>query len=192
MISEVLLFLVEQLNAYLNSRGGWSPEQPVVDRVTLPDGETMDPISFKLGALTALLINLEEETTLRDADPYRRTGVDGTVVRVEPEIRMALYVLFVARFKQYDEGLRYLSMVIRYFQRHRVLDHRNAPGLAPEIDKLVVELVTLPFSEQNEVWNALRTTYHPSVLYKVNLVVFRDDEEEAGPEISETVLEVTR
>lgn len=190
MISEVLLFLVGQLNVFLNARTGWSPEQPVEDRVVLPDGEVMDPISFKLGAVTALVINLEEETTLRPADRYRRTRADGRVVEVQPEIRMALYVLFVARFKKYDEGLRYLSLVIQYFQGHRRLDHENAPGLDPTIDKLVIELVTLPFSEQNEVWNALRTTYHPSVLYKVNLVVFRDEEEEAAPEIAEVRLEV--
>ena len=191
MIGEVFLLLVKQLNAYLNSRTGWSPEQAAEVRVTLPDGELMDPIRFKLGAVTALLINLEEETTLRGADAYRRTQGDGASVRVQPEIRMALYVLFVARFKQYDEGLRYLSLIIQYFQGHRLLDHQNAPDLSPKIDKLVCELVTLPFSEQNEVWNALRTTYHPSVLYKVNLVVFRDDEEEVVPEVTETVLEAT-
>jgi hypothetical protein len=31
----------------------------------------MDPISFKLGAISAVLINIEEDNTLRGPDPYR-------------------------------------------------------------------------------------------------------------------------
>ncbi len=185
MISEVLLFLKGQLNEYLNASSGWSSAQAGEDKVVLLDGENMDPMIFKLGAVSALLINLEEEKTLRPPDRYQRALADGSTLQVQPEIRLNLYVLFVARFKQYEDGLRYLSLIIRYFQRHRVLDHGNAPALAGGIEKLVMELVTLPFSEQNEVWNALRTTYHPSVLYKVRMIAFHDEEGLAAPEITE-------
>ncbi len=185
MIGEVLLFLKGQLNEYLNASSGWSTADAGEDKVVLLDGEALDPISFKLGAISALLVNLEEEKTLRPADRYQRTLADGSKLQVQPEIRLHLYVLFVARFKQYEQGLRYLSLIIRYFQNHRVLDQQNAPALADGIEKLVLELVTLPFSEQNEIWNALRTTYHPSVLYKVSLIAFRDEEAVAAPEIVE-------
>ncbi|MEM7266516.1 MAG: Pvc16 family protein, partial [Pseudomonadota bacterium] len=43
-------------------------------------------------------------------------------------------------------------------------------------EKLTVELVTLPFAQQNEIWNALRTTYRSSLLYKVRMVVFEQEE----------------
>ncbi|MCP4662129.1 MAG: DUF4255 domain-containing protein [bacterium] len=181
MISEVLLLLTSLLNEHLN---GNSPAEPGLDKVVLPDGEMTDPITFKLGAVSALLINLEEETCLRPPDPYRREQPDGTTVKVQPEIRLNLYVLFAARFKQYEQGLRHLSMIIRYFQQHRVLNHQNAPALDEGVEKLTVELVTLPLSEQNEIWSALRTTYQPSVLYKVGLVVYCE-EETAAPEITE-------
>ena len=55
-----------------------------------------------------------------------------------------------------------------------------------------MELTTLPFAEQNEVWSALRTTYHPSVLYKVKMVVFKDEETVATPVIEETILRTSR
>ena len=79
-------------------------------------------------------------------------------------------------------------MVIRFFQQNRALDHDNTPALSPLIDKLVLELVTLPLSEQNEIWSALRVSYHPSVLFRVRMVVFRDADGAAVPQIGQTVL----
>jgi hypothetical protein len=75
-----------------------------------------------------------------------------------------------------------MSRIIQHFQQHRVLDHHNAPELKESIPQLIMELVTQSFSEQNEIWNVLRTTYHPSVLYRARLVVFRDEsEKQAAP-----------
>ncbi len=175
MISDVLVFLRDHLNQQLSASSGWAVGETREDHVVFVDGEKMDPIVFKLGAISALLLNIEEENTLRPADPYRAVAADGSVYKVQPEIRMNLYVLFVARYKQYEQGLETLSQIIQYFQSHRVLNHQNAPELSPQIEKLIMELTTLPFSQQNEIWNALRTTYHPSVLYKVKLVFIRDD-----------------
>jgi hypothetical protein len=39
-------------------------------------------------------------------------ALDGTRHRTQPEVRLNLYVLFVARFKQYEDALRYLSLII--------------------------------------------------------------------------------
>jgi hypothetical protein len=192
MISDVLLFLKDHLNAYLSTKSGWNPEASQEDTVVFIDGEHMDPISFKLGAISALLINIEEDNTLRGPDPYRRMAPDGTRYKIQPEIRLNLYVLFVARFKQYEDGLRYLSLIIQYFQNHRLFNQHNAPELSADIEQLVMELTTLPFAEQNEVWSALRTTYHPSVLYKVKMVVFKDEETVAMPVIEETILRTSR
>ncbi len=183
MINEALICLKSQLNAYLNA--GLMPDEAREDRVVFLEGEHMEPLSFKLGAVSVLLINIEEENNLRAADPYLKTSSNGANQKVHPEIRLNLYVLFVAHFKQYSESLHQLSQIIRYFQTNRLIDHHNAPELSENIEKLVVELVTLPFSEQNEVWNALRVTYHPSVLYKVKMIVFRDDEAVTMPEVRE-------
>jgi hypothetical protein len=188
MISDVLLFLKDHLNAYLSTKSGWSHETSQEDKVVFIDGENMDPISFKLGAISALLINIEEDNTLRGPDPYRRMASDGTRYKTQPEIRLNLYVLFVARFKEYEDALRYLSQIIQYFQNRRLFNQHNAPELSANIEQLVMELITLPFAEQNEVWSALRTTYHPSVLYKVKMVVFKDEETVAMPVIEETIL----
>ena len=183
MISDVLVLLKDQLNTHLNA--GWDPSESREDLVVFIDGENMDPLQFKLGAISVLLINVEEENSLRPPDLYRRTNADGTQQKIQPDIRLNLFVLFVARFKQYEQSLRSLSLVLQYFQNRRVLNHHNTPDLSEDIDKLVVELMTMPFSEQNEIWNSLRTTYHPSVLYKVKMVIFRDTETADMPELTE-------
>jgi hypothetical protein len=192
MIGEVLVLLRDQLNAYLSAKSGWAPGDPSEAKVVLLDGEKADPIGFKLGAVTALLVNIEQETTLRPANPYVRPLPGGSSLRIQPEIRLNLYVLFVANFKQYEQGLSYLSLIISYFQGHRVLDHQNVPAMSDRLDRLIVELVTLPLSEQNEIWSSLRTTSRPNVLYRVGMVIFADEESLPVAEVQEKSITIAQ
>lgn len=189
MISESLTFIKDHLNEHLSAQSG----QPVVesseDIVVFLDGEKTDPIAFKLGAVTTLLMNVEEERTLRAADPYTRVAGDGSSRRVQPDVRLNLYVLFVARFKRYEQGLDYLGRIVAHFQNNRVFDRQSAPALGDRIEKLIMELTTLTLAQQNEIWNALRTTCLPSVFYKVRLVVFRSEASLAAPTVEDRGIE---
>jgi hypothetical protein len=187
MLDQVLKFLRNELNAYFGMVSGKQPGEVEEAKVEFVDGDKMEPIVFKLDAVSLLLVNIEAETTLRAPDPYTQVTTGGVVQRGQPDIRLNLYILFVACFKQYEQGLSYLSLIIKFFQSRRILDHQNSPELSDTIDHLVIELVTLPFSEQNEVWNALRTTYHPSLIYKVKMLVFRDEEAVSIPSTGEQV-----
>lgn len=189
MISQALVFLKDNLNTYLQASSDGS--SAIEDRAVFVDGSEMEPIKFPLGAVSVLLINVEEEKVLRDPDRYRRILVDGTQQKIHPDIRLNLYVLFVARFKRYEDSLSYLSQVIQHFQRCQVFNQQNAPGLSDTIEKLIMELMTMPFSEQNEIWNALRTTYLPSVLYKVKMVVYQDQSGIEQSKVTEIVTDIT-
>jgi len=173
MIDLVLGFLQNRLGQAL-PRG---PHGEAQEKLFVYAGtDKNDAVSFKSDAISTLLIRIEEEATLRQPDRYARTAGDGSRQRVEPEIRMNLWVLFVARFGEYSEGLRQLSRVVAYFQNHRVFNPENSPELAEELQQVIVELVTPTFSEQSEIWGSLRSAYLPSALYRVRLVVFRDQE----------------
>ena len=186
MIGDVLLLLRDRLNAFLRVA---APAGDVAeDPVQLIDGEQSDPIVFRLNALTVLLVNIEQEATQRTLDAQVRIQPDGNLRQLLPEVRLNLYVLFAARFKAYEHGLNQLGMVIRFFQHNRAMDHDNTPGLNPLIDKLVLELVTLPISEQNEIWSALRVGYHPSVLFRVRMLAFRDADGTAVPQVGTAVV----
>ncbi len=192
MIADVLTFLKEHLDDHFRVALGGSQDDPSADKVVFVDGDKMDPISFKLGAVTVLLINVEEDRVLRSPDRYARRTPDGTHERIQPDIRLILYVLFIARFKAYEEAWKHLSTLIEHFQSLPVLDAQNTPALPAGIEKLGLELVTQTFAQQNEVWNALRTTHHPSILYRIKLVGFRDRQPAESPEVRDVAPELQR
>jgi hypothetical protein len=192
MLGEILVFIRSRLDGYMSARLGVVPGDAAQPKVVLLNGEKTDPIEFQLGAVTTLLINIEQEKIQRTPDRYYRILPDGTSERVNPEIRINLYVLFVAHFAQYEQGLDYLSLIIQYFQGNAAVDRSSAPELDVRIDKLTFELVTLSLSEQGEIWNALRTSYMPSVLYRVGLLIFQDEDSTSGPAIAETVVGVSQ
>jgi hypothetical protein len=71
-----------------------------------------------------------------------------------------------------------------------VIDHHNTPELSENIEQLMIELITLPFSAQNEVWSALRVAYHPSLLYKIKMIVFQDEAGVGVAEITDRSVEI--
>ncbi|XXX71807.1 DUF4255 domain-containing protein [Sorangium sp. So ce134] len=190
MISELLVLLRNTVNEHLTASSGWRGPVPDQGPVAFIDSEAADSLELKLGAVTLLLVNLEEDHTLRPADPFRLTLPDGTTQRVQPAIQMNAYVLFAARFKEYEQGLRCISMILQFFQGRRVLDHENTPALSGRIERLTMELLTLPLSELNQLWGVLRSAYQPSLLYKVRMVVFQEEDGLGAPQITEPVLRI--
>ena len=102
-----------------------------------------------------------------------------------------------ARLKQAAEAfdrpqLSQVERDLRYFQANPVLDQTKVPKLNPEIDKLTFELVTMPLAEQNSVWSQLRAPYHPSLMYRVRMLVFRDLTGAALPPVRKAELHAVR
>lgn len=174
MIGKVLVCLRKRLDDYLRVQLAEAGDDPVADKVVFLDGDRMDPISFQDGAVSALLINVEEDRLLRAAEPYNRVQDDGKPSRKQPDLRLILSVLFVARFKQYDLAWDHLAKVIEYLQSNRTFEREGYPELPTGVDKLAFELMTQSFTEQSNIWSALRTACHPCALYRVQLVVLRD------------------
>lgn len=189
MINEIFVFLKNSLNSYMSS--GATDILAQEDQVSFLNGQSVDALGFKLNSISLLLINMEQENVLNPPNTYERTFKDGSVKKVNPEIRLNLYVLFVAHYQQYEDSLRNLSSIIQFFQNHRVFTHQNSPQLSENIEQLIVELKTLSVSEQNEVWGSLRLPYHPSVMYKVRMAIFRDETAQTMPEITEISIKVS-
>ncbi|NET44164.1 Pvc16 family protein [Okeania sp. SIO2B3] len=177
MIDHVVSFLQEKLDTYIKIKIGDQltfAENEGNRVVTLLENKNAKEIQLKEGIITTLLINLEEEYTFRSGAAYERMPNGGRVDQKNPNLYLNLYLLFVPYFNNYSYSLKFLSLIIKYFQSHRLFDHHNSPELHPEIEKLTMELVNLPFTEQREVWAGLGLPYLPSVIYKVRMVVFTD------------------
>ena len=80
MISEALVFLKNRLNTHLKS--GRSPDESQEEPVVFLDGQNMEPLTFKLGAVSVLLINIEEETVGKQ--PFTQREKPGGGVAILP------------------------------------------------------------------------------------------------------------
>ncbi len=172
MINVVLSVLKDKLNEYLKNVG--TTELNVVEFI---DSNSNDPVSFTNDKVTPFLINVSEDRKFRNPDQYSGIVREGIRTQMNPEIRIELLVLFVSKFGNYNQALKFLSHVIKFFQANRVFNPLNSPQLSDEnIEKLTLELVSIPLEEQNQVWHSLNTSYLPSVLYRVRLLSFIDEQ----------------
>lgn len=174
MFAEILGFLKTRLNAHFNllTNGGQNASE---DLVVFIDGDQKpDSISFKLGAISLLLFNIEQDNTLRQADSYKRIANDGSAEFINPDIIVNLYILLVAKFPDYKDSLRYLSLILRYFQANPYFDRQNSPDILG-IDHFAIELNAQTTTQQNELWGVLRSSYVPSLVYKIKAVTFTDE-----------------
>lgn len=182
MIHSALSFITQELNEYLKLK----TDTPDVNRVFLTSVATeTDGVVIPEGSLGLSLINIEEERVFKD----QKTTVvneDGIAEKMNPEIKLNLYILITANFQDtsrqdpsddYVEGLKQLSYVISFFQSKFVFTPDNSPAMAgfdPQLKKLIVELYSYSFEQLYNFWTVVGTKYLPSVLYRIRLIRFQE------------------
>jgi hypothetical protein len=119
------------------------------------------------------LVNVEEERTVK-TQTVALIDSDGRVSHVNPEIKLNLYMLVTSNFANYPTALEHLSAVIRFFQSKNVFYSQNSPTLPQSIGKLVAELYTINFEQQNHLWGSLGAKYVPSVIYRLRLLIIQE------------------
>ena len=179
MIHSFLTFIKDDLNVFFRQKLFIDE-----DTVEFIDGENNDPLEFKLGKITPLIVNLREERILRSADRFLHLQENGAKEASVPIIPIHVYLLFVSRFKDYLEGMKRLTLLLQYFQTHPTFTPQLSPGLEGEdIRKVNTELYSLSFQEQNELWASLKMAYHPSLLYKFSILILQDSTPTLNPEV---------
>lgn len=180
MIKDALSFLTNELNDYLKRRTNTNDDKVVLTSVATENGGVVIPEK----SLGLSLMNIEEERVFKD---QRHTIINdkGMTERINPEIKLNLYILISANFQSkgptssadYMEGLKQLSYVISFFQSRSVFTPDNSPAMAnhdPDMLKLVVELYSYSFEQLYNFWTVVGTKYMPSVLYRVKLIRFQE------------------
>lgn len=137
--------------------------------VSKPDGSS----AMKAETLVLALANIEEERVNKSQQTAYKAS-DGKVSHINPEIRLNLYLLVIANFDKYLTGLQYLSAAVRFFQSKCVFTRQNTANLDPSIEKLITDLHTINFEQQNHLWGSLGAKYQPSVMYKVRLISIQE------------------
>lgn len=172
MLNVAVSFLAEQFNAYLLRRTGSTTLGRVVP------GNVVDEtgkLAIASGSVGLALVNIEEERVMREQAPAR-VMVRGREMTLQPEIRLNLTLLFVARMASYDMTLKALSNVLTFFQANPAFSAEDYPALDARIGKLVMELHSVGPETLNQLWAAIGAKYQPSVLYRARLVTIQDQE----------------
>lgn len=177
MIGNVLQMLKSQLNMHFDllvpvASNGAREETVVFANID----QNTDTVSLKTGAVNVLLYHIEHEKTLQPNDPYIRKSSDGLKSKAQPDVRINLYLLLVAKYKDYELGLHYLSQVIKFFQSHGYFDRQNTPSLGNEVGEIFLDSVPLSLKDQYDLFSMLRVSYYPAVAYRARTIVFRDDD----------------
>jgi len=103
---------------------GDSTVEVVLGNVALFETENGADIENKV---VVSLVNLEEESTLKNTRGYQRTASDGLRFR-QPPVYLNLYLLFCCNYTQYQPALKRLSLVLTFFQTRKSFDVASAMG----------------------------------------------------------------
>jgi len=169
MLDQVLDFFSAELNAYFQTRTGLPGDTVVPGQVVNDNGK----YEIKKDNIGATIINIEEEGVFKDQLPEVRFQ-QGQHLQREPKLKLNLFVLFAANYTRYDQALKHLSLVLQYFQGHRVFTPDRYPGLQTGIERLSVDLQTLNYDQLNQIWAYIGGKHLPSIVYRVRLVSIQD------------------
>lgn len=173
VVERALTFISNQLDTYLKQRLGDSDSKKkvILSNILKQDGE----IAIGSDKVAIVLVNIEEDTARKSQQSYLNNE-NGTRQKTNPEIKLNLFLLFVARFDKYDEALKAISQVISFFQSRNVFDRSNYPSMDESLDRLVFDLQTMNFEQMNHLWGTLGAKYMPSVLYKMRVLIVQEEE----------------
>lgn len=164
MIGDVLSFISDKLNEYLGSFYDL-PET----LVALGAPGTEEP-EEGMNRMLISLLNVEREGAAGFAAGYSKDS-SGRVEKKSPAWHINLYMVIAAVYedKRYADGLRMLSMAVRFLQG-------ESGFVLPGGQKFTLEFVSLNIQELTNVWSILGGKYYPSVVCKVRMLTFDSTE----------------
>jgi len=175
MIWETLSFLAGKLNATIKNR-----YHITHDMVQLSVPQQSSGTAETDNKILITLVQVEPDHIAQDLKSISRQNYT-------PDLFLNLYILVSAYSTEenYDQALKILSGIISFFQANPFFTSQTETALSPQIEKLNIEMAKIGFNEQSNLWTTLGCKYIPSVLYKVRLLRFRNEQySPAWPDIT--------
>ena len=173
MIHNVVASIGYRLNEHVMNALSLSDEAVIISSRVDLKGNINPDIENKI---SMFLINIEEERTAKNGHFQSSPGMN-------PPTTVNLYLMFAAYFPNFNymESLRYISLVIEFFQSQNSFSTSNTPLLSNSVEKLSIELSNIGLEDIGKLWSNIGTNYIPSVAYKVKHIVYN------GNTISENI-----
>jgi len=164
MIHNVVASIGYRLNEHVMNALSLSDEAVIISSLVDLKGNINPDIENKI---SMFLINIEEERTAKNGHFQSSPGMN-------PPTTVNLYLMFAAYFPNFNymESLRYISLVIEFFQSQNSFSTSNTPLLSNSVEKLSIELSNIGLEDIGKLWSNIGTNYIPSVAYKVKHIVY--------------------
>jgi len=189
MLKTALEFVQDELNSYIQKRDPvnfGSKDLAVLSNIVTQDGNFAfdDPNTAGEHAIIITLVNIEE-SRIAECQNYFHKKADGTILKGNPAVNLEFFVLFTAYSDDYNSSLRNLTFITNFFQTHNVFTPEKFPHLNShadsdkpwqKVEKLLFTHHNLTFEQQNNLWGALGAKYMPSLIYKLRILRFEDDQ----------------
>lgn len=145
------------------------------------DGTISPQINNKL-VLT--LVKVERDPAPRHSN-RPKTAAGAQQVQTVAPLYLNLYMMVAGHFagRNYAEALKFLSATIAFFHQRPVLDHSSSPDLDQQIERLILEIENLSFSELASLWSIMGGKYMPSALYRIRTIAIDGDDVSALPPV---------
>ncbi len=196
MIDIATRLLIDELGQFIEDTTSITANDVVIENIANWENDPNNNLTDKI---VATLVNVEEESTMKNRRPTQ-VNLNGGIDYVSPPIHLNLYLLFSAVpdgvAQAYEIALKRISQVICFFQAKRMFTVKNSPfstistasslsDLEKNEIRLQVELYTMTFEQINHLWGSLGGKQVPSVMYKIRLVEVKHRIAQEAPVIEE-------
>jgi hypothetical protein len=186
-ISKILDSLSNKITTLIQLEYGVTMTIDLSNIATLNDGDDfVDKSSVILS-----IVNIEEDKTLKNQFPYKEySGTGNTVDKYKrPSQNLNISILFTSYNKDqgkmlYTQGIDKLEYIVRCLQHNNVYYYDNtnffeqtevSESQAKNLNKLILDMVSLKSDQLNQMWSYLGNKYMPSVLYCMRLITIQNE-----------------
>ena len=164
MIHNVITSIATRLNEFIKNKLSIPDDTVIVSSLVDIKGNLNQDIENKI---SIFLLHIEEEKISKNVGIKYSSGDN-------PAIKINLHVMFSAYFPNFNyvEALRYISLVVEFFQNNIIFEDSNTPGLPSNGNKIYSELFNISIDEVSKLWGNIGANYVPSVSYKFKHVLF--------------------
>ncbi len=166
MVDSIVRAIATELNDFIKLKYEVNEPKVEVSNLVNQDGSVPPENSNKI---ICSLINIEQERVL-SGGAFTTSGTS----RKNPPINLDLFLMFSSSYtgENYLEGLKFLSLVVGFFQGKMVFTPQNTPLLPKTVHKITFDMFNVDLSNLSHLWGAIGAKYVPSIIYKVRMVSF--------------------
>ena len=163
MIHNVITSIAIKLDEFIKNKLSVNNDTVIVSSLVDIKGNLNQDVENKI---SIFLIHVEEETITKNATKFSQGN--------SPPVKINIMLMFSAYFPNFNyvEALRYVSLVIEFFQITNVFDDSNTEGLPLNANRIRCELFNISIDEIGKLLGNIGANYVPSVCYKFKQILF--------------------